>query len=226
MFECDWEGDKLSATLKINEIYRSIQGESTWAGLPCVFIRLTGCDLRCTYCDSAYAFFEGKKQAVDEILAEVLAMECPLVEVTGGEPLLQKNVLPLMVSLCDAGRTVLIETSGAHDISAIDPRVHRIVDLKCPDSGECARNRFENIPLLTARDEVKFVVGSRGDYEWASGQIRSHGLASRCAAVLLSPVFGRVEPREVVGWMLADRLPARFQLQMHKMIWEPRARGV
>lgn len=216
----------MSATLKINEIYQSIQGESTWAGLPCIFIRLTGCDLRCTYCDTGYAFFEGKKRAVDEILAEVLAIDCPLVEVTGGEPLLQKNVRPLMASLSDAGKTVLIETSGAHDISGIDPRVHRIMDLKCPDSGECARNRIENIPLLTMRDEVKFVIGSRGDYEWTRDQVREHGLASRCAAVLLSPVFGRIEPREIVDWMLADRLQARFQLQMHKMIWEPRARGV
>ena len=216
----------MSATLKINEIFQSIQGESTWAGLPCVFIRLTGCDLRCTYCDTEHAFFEGEKRAVDEVLAEVLAFDCQLVEVTGGEPLLQKNVLPLMASLCDVGRAVLIETSGAHDISAIDSRVHRIVDLKCPDSGECGRNRFENIPLLTGRDEVKFVIGSRGDYEWAREQIRSHDLGSRCASVLLSPVFGRIEPREIVDWMLADRLQARFQLQMHKMIWEPRARGV
>lgn len=216
----------MSATLKINEIYQSIQGESTWAGLPCIFVRLTGCDLRCSYCDTEYAFFEGKKRIVDSILEEVLSLECPLVEITGGEPLLQRNVLPLMASLCDAGRTVLIETSGAHDISAIDPRVHRIVDLKCPDSGECDRNRLENIPVLTHRDEVKFVIGSRGDYEWARGQIRLHDLSRRCGAVLLSPVFGRIEPREIVDWMLADRLQARFQLQMHKMIWEPRARGV
>ncbi len=216
----------MASTLKINEIYESIQGESTWAGLPCVFIRLTGCDLRCTYCDTEYAFFEGKKRTVDEILTEVLAIDCPLVEITGGEPLLQRNVMPLMAALCDAGRTVLIETSGAHDISAIDARVHRIMDLKCPDSGECDRNRFANIPFLTMRDEVKFVIGSRGDYEWTRDQIRSHDLSGRCAAVLLSPVFGRIEPREIVGWMLADRLQARFQLQMHKMIWEPRARGV
>ncbi|MBE2204456.1 MAG: radical SAM protein [Chthoniobacterales bacterium] len=216
----------MPVTLKINEIYQSIQGESTWAGLPCVFIRLTGCDLRCTYCDTEYAFFEGKKREVDDILREVISLKCPLVEVTGGEPLLQKNVLPLMTALCDAGKTVLIETSGAHDISRVDPRVHRILDLKCPDSGECARNRFENIPHLTPGDEVKFVIGSRGDYEWTRDQIRTHDLSRRCGAVLLSPVFGRIEPREIVEWMLADGLPARFQLQMHKMIWEPRARGV
>ena len=213
-------------TLKINEIYQSIQGESTWAGLPCIFIRLTACDLRCTYCDTEYAFYEGKKRLVSEILAEVLAMDCPLVEVTGGEPLLQKNVLPLMASLCDSGRTVLIETSGAHDIATIDPRVHRIMDLKCPDSGESSRNRFENIPHLTSRDEVKFVIGSRIDYEWTREQIATHNLAARCGCVLLSPVFGRIEPWEIVDWMLADKLPARFQVQMHKMIWEPRARGV
>lgn len=216
----------MSATLKVNEIYQSIQGESTWAGLPCVFIRLTACDLRCTYCDTEYAFYEGKKRLVTEVLEEVLAMDCPLVEVTGGEPLLQKNILPLMAALCDAGKTVLIETSGAHDISDIDPRVHRIMDLKCPDSGECARNLFGNIGFLTKRDEVKFVIGSRRDYEWAREQIRTHDLAARCAAVLLSPVFGRIEPRDIVDWMLADRVQARFQLQMHKMIWEPRARGV
>lgn len=213
-------------TLKINEVYTSIQGESTWAGLPCVFVRLTACDLRCTYCDTEYAFFEGKKRAVEDILSEVLETGCPLVEVTGGEPLLQRNVLPLMTALCDAGRTVLIETSGAHDISKIDLRVHRIMDLKCPDSGECARNLFENIPHLTKRDEVKFVIGSRGDYEWSRAQIAEHRLDERCGCVLLSPVFGRIEPRDIVDWMLADRVPARFQLQMHKMIWEPRARGV
>lgn len=215
-----------SRSLKINEVYQSVQGESTWAGLPCAFIRLTACDLRCTYCDTEYAFYEGKKRTLESVLDEVLAIGCPLVEVTGGEPLLQKNVLPLMTALCDAGKTVLIETSGAHDISAIDPRVHRIMDLKCPGSGECARNRFENIPHLTARDEVKFVIGSREDYEWTREQIRCHDLAARCGCVLLSPVFGRIEPRAIVDWMLEDSLPARFQIQMHKMIWEPRARGV
>lgn len=215
-----------SLTLKVNEIYQSIQGESTWAGLPCVFLRLTACDLRCTYCDTEYAFYEGKKRTLADVCDELLGFNCPLIEITGGEPLLQKNVLPLMRELCERGRTVLIETSGAHDISAIDPRVHRIMDLKCPDSGECARNRFENIPHLTKRDEVKFVMGSRGDYEWTREQILAHRLHERCGAVLLSPVFGRIEPREIVDWMLADRLPARFQLQMHKFIWEPRARGV
>lgn len=216
----------LSGNLKVNEIYLSVQGESTWAGLPCVFLRLTACDLRCTYCDTEYAFYEGKKRAVSEVFDELMASECPLVEVTGGEPLLQKNVLPLMAALCDAGRTVLIETSGAHDISGIDPRVHRIMDLKTPSSGECARNLMANIPHLTRNDEVKFVLGSREDYEWTRDQIRSFQLADRVRAVLLSPIFGRIEPREIVAWMLEDRLPVRFQLQMHKFIWEPRARGV
>lgn len=212
--------------LTVNEIYLSVQGESTWAGLPCVFVRLTACDLRCTYCDTEYAFYEGKKRGLPEIIAEVLDVDCPLVEITGGEPLLQKNVLPLMAALCDAGKTVLVETSGAHDISRIDPRVHRIMDLKTPSSGECARNLFANLAHVNHRDEIKFVIGSREDYEWTREQIRQHDLADRVRAVLLSPVFGRIEPRQIVEWMLEDKLPARFQLQMHKMIWEPRARGV
>jgi 7-carboxy-7-deazaguanine synthase len=212
--------------LTVNEIYQSIQGESTWAGLPCVFVRLTFCDLRCTYCDTEYAFYTGTKRPLDEIFAEVIAFDCPLVEITGGEPLLQKNVLLLMERLCDAGRTVLIETSGAHDISGIDPRVHRIMDLKTPSSGECARNRWENIESLTRGDEVKFVLGSREDYEWARAQIHEHRLADRVGTVLLSPVFGRIDPRDIVTWMLADRLPVRFQLQMHKFIWDPRTKGV
>ena len=213
-------------TLKINEIYESIQGESSWAGERCLFVRLTACDLRCTYCDTEYAFYEGKKRLVSEVLAEVLALDYPLVEITGGEPLLQKNVLPLMTALCDAGRTVLIETSGAHDISKIDLRVHRIMDLKTPGSGECARNLWSNIAFLEKRDEVKFVIGSREDYEWSRDRVREHDLVARCGTVLFSPIFGRIEPREIVEWILADKLPVRFQIQMHKVIWEPRARGV
>ncbi|MEO8351290.1 MAG: radical SAM protein [Chthoniobacteraceae bacterium] len=213
-------------TLKINEVYQSIQGESSWAGWRCVFVRLTACDLRCSYCDTEYAFYEGKKRPVADVLAETLAFDCPLVEVTGGEPLLQKNVHPLMTALCDAGRTVLIETSGAHDIGTIDCRVHRIMDLKTPSSGECARNRWENIPLLAKRDEVKFVIGSREDYEWSREQVRVHGLVERCGGVLFSPIFDRIEPAEIVDWIIEDRLPVRFQLQMHKFIWEPKARGV
>ena len=213
-------------TLTINEIYQSIQGESTWAGEPCVFVRLTFCDLRCNYCDTEYAFYEGKKRALDEIVAAVAEFRCPLVEITGGEPLLQKNVLPLMKMLADAGKTVLLETSGAHDISAVDPRVHRIMDLKTPGSGECERNLFSNIDHLTKRDDVKFVIGSREDYEWSREQVAKFRLNERCGAVLFSPIFGRIDPREIVEWILADRLPVRFQLQMHKFIWTPAQRGV
>ena len=216
----------MSPTLTINEIYESIQGESTWAGERCVFVRLTFCDLRCTYCDTEYAFYKGTKRPVDEVLAELLAIDCPLIEITGGEPLLQKNVLPLMTALCDAGRTVLIETSGAHDIAPIDPRVHRIMDLKTPGSGECARNLMTNIPLLEKRDEVKFVIGSREDYEFSRDQVRTHDLPARCGAVLFSPIFGRIEPRQIVEWILEDKQPVRFQLQMHKFIWDPKQKGV
>jgi len=213
-------------TLTVNEIYFSVQGESTWAGRPCVFVRLTFCDLRCTYCDTEYAFYEGKKRTLDEIVQEVLRYDCHLVEVTGGEPLLQKNVMLLMTLLADAGRTVLLETSGAHDISDVDSRVHRIMDLKTPGSGEVERNLFCNIEHLTQRDEVKFVIGSREDYEWSRAQMREHRLAERCHAVLFSPIFGRIHPREIVEWILADNLPVRFQLQMHKFIWSPTERGV
>jgi len=219
-------GCGLLKKLTVNEVYQSVQGESTWAGLPCVFVRLTFCDLRCTYCDTEYAFYEGEKMELAEIVEKVRGFGCPLVEVTGGEPLLQPNCVPLLTMLCDAGFTVLLETSGAHDISAVDPRVHRIMDLKTPSSGECARNLYGNIPHLTARDEIKFVIGSREDYEWAREKMREHELAQRVNAVLFSPVFGKIAPAEIVGLMLEDRLPARFQLQMHKFIWEPRARGV
>jgi 7-carboxy-7-deazaguanine synthase len=216
-------------SLVLNEIFYSIQGESSFAGQPCVFVRLTGCDLRCTYCDTEYAFYEGKRRSLDAIIAEVAAHPCRLVEITGGEPLLQKRVHALMTRLCDLGYTVLIETSGAHDISAVDARVHRIMDLKCPGSGESARNRMENLPLLQARDEVKFVIGSREDYDWARGQVLAgqDGWAARVNAILFSPVFGKVTPLELATWILADALPrVRMQIQMHKIIWEPNRRGV
>ena len=213
-------------TLTINEIYQSIQGESTWAGQRCVFVRLTFCNLRCNYCDTEYAFYEGKKQTLNEIVDLVAALNCPLVEVTGGEPLLQKNVLPLMSLLADAGHTVLLETSGAHDISPVDSRVHRIMDLKTPGSGEVERNLWSNVDHLTARDEVKFVIGSREDYDWSCDKVRLLNLSKRCHAVLFSPIFGRIDPREIVEWILADRLDVRFQLQMHKFIWRPTQRGV
>jgi 7-carboxy-7-deazaguanine synthase len=213
-------------TLTINEIYHSIQGESTWVGQPCVFVRLTFCDLRCNYCDTEYAFYEGKKQALQEIVEAVQAFHCPLVEITGGEPLLQKNVLVLMSTLCDAGSTVLLETSGARDISKVDPRVHRIMDLKTPGSGEVDKNLWSNIDCLTSRDEVKFVMGSREDYEWSRDKVQRYDLSRRSHAVLFSPIFGRIDPREIVEWILADNLNVRFQLQMHKFIWSPTQRGV
>jgi 7-carboxy-7-deazaguanine synthase len=213
-------------TLTINEIYHSIQGESTWVGRPCVFVRLTFCDLRCNYCDTEYAFYEGKKKTLHDIVDTVSAFRCLLVEITGGEPLLQKNVLPLMSILCDTGYTVLLETSGAHDISKVDLRVHRIMDLKTPGSEEVDKNLWSNIDHLTLRDEVKFVMGSREDYEWSRDKVQQYDLSSRCRAVLFSPIFGRIDPRQIVEWILADKLDVRFQLQMHKFIWSPTQRGV
>jgi 7-carboxy-7-deazaguanine synthase len=213
-------------TLTINEIYYSIQGESSWAGSPCVFVRLTFCNLRCNYCDTEHAFYEGNKQTIGEILETILPYHCPLVEITGGEPLLQKNVLPLMSTLCESGYTVLLETSGAHDISKVDPRVHRIMDIKTPGSGEADKNFWPNIDHLNGGDEVKFVMGSREDYEWSREIVQRHQLSSRCQAVLFSPIFGRIDPHEIVEWILADKLNVRFQLQMHKFIWKPTQRGV
>ena len=236
-------------SLVINEIYLSIQGESTFAGLPCVFIRTTGCNLRCSYCDTAYAFTEGKRHSLDEVRAEVrrlgrpFAAGLPIVELTGGEPLLQKGALPLMQSLCEDGFTVLIETSGAHDISGIDPRVRRIMDLKCPSSGEVEKNRWENIPLLRSTDELKFVIGSVEDYNWAKAALAEYDLPRICT-VLFSwvapltpeqqdPSLKKVpQPqtpltrKELVERIIADALPVRYQVQMHKVIWPPETRGV
>ncbi len=225
-------------SLRINEIYTSIQGESTFAGLPCVFVRTTGCDLRCTYCDTEHAFYEGQRMTLDFILARVAAEAVPLVEVTGGEPLLQHNCPELLRRLCDAGYIVLLETSGAHDISRVDARVHRIVDIKCPSSGEARRFYQPNITHLTRRDEVKFVIGSREDYEYARQYVLDYRLHERAAAVLFSAVFplqprlghvaghSGIQAHKIVEWMLQDRLPVRFQLQMHKFIWPPEQRGV
>ncbi|MEM1059633.1 MAG: radical SAM protein [Verrucomicrobiota bacterium] len=212
--------------LSINEIFHSIQGESTWAGLPCVFVRLTACDLRCTYCDTEYAFYEGQRRTLDDILQEVAGHGCGLVEVTGGEPLLQKNVLPLMTRLCDAGYDVLIETSGSQDISGVDPRVHRIMDLKTPSSNMVERNLYANLDHLTGRDEVKFVLGNEADYEWAREQIRTGDWAGRVRAVLMSPVFGQLNLEHLAAWILRDGLKVRMQYQLHKLIWHPEARGV
>lgn len=244
----------MSPTLVINEIYLSLQGESTFAGLPCVFVRLTACNLRCSYCDTAYAFKEGEKIPVPDVLQRVRelaapfesrppSMRLPLVELTGGEPLLQANALPLMKQLCDDGLTVLIETSGAHDISKIDPRVRVIMDLKCPSSGEVARNCWENIAHLKAIDEVKFVIGTREDYEWAKEVLAEHALATRCTVLFswvapLSPAQqdkslkpappGQtpISRHDLAEQIIADKLPVRFQVQMHKVIWSPEARGV
>jgi len=240
----------VTETLVVNEIYLSLQGESTFAGLPCIFIRLTACDLRCSYCDTAYAFTEGKKKKLAEVLAEVKRLAAPyaksplpLVELTGGEPLLQKNSLPLMKQLCDDGFTVLIETSGAHDISKIDSRVHRIMDLKCPSSGEVGRNLFSNLAHLKATDEIKFVIGTLEDYEWAKAQIVAHKLAGLCPLLfswvhplapqqqnkVLKPVPAGLTPitrKELVEKIIADALPVRFQIQQHKIIWPPEQRGV
>lgn len=212
-------------TLRITEIFVSIQGESTYAGLPCVFVRTTGCPLRCRWCDTAYAFGGGEQMALRDVRARVLEHSVPLVEITGGEPLAQPAVLPLMTALCDAGRTVLLETGGAQDIAPVDDRVRVIMDIKCPDSGEQARNRSANLTHIKPTDEVKFVIASRRDYEFARAQIETHDLAQRCT-VLFSTAFGEIERQQVVEWMLADRVPARFQLQMHKFIWPPDQPGV
>lgn len=204
--------------LKITEIFFSLQGESASVGWPTVFVRLTGCPLRCQYCDTAYAFHGGQWQSLDEILAQVASYGAAHVCVTGGEPLAQKNCLPLLTRLCDAGYQVSLETSGALDIAGVDARVRRIVDIKTPDSGEQARNRWENLDLLQAQDELKFVICSRSDYEWAREQLQTHQLARRCA-VLFSPSAAQVAPAQLADWLLADRLPARFQLQLHKILW-------
>jgi len=244
-------------TLVINEIYLSLQGESSSAGLPCIFIRLTACDLRCSYCDTAYAFTEGKKIPLEQILLKVRELAVPfmnsalriphsalpLVELTGGEPLLQRNSLPLMKSLCDDGFTVLLETSGAHDLSAVDPRVRRVMDLKCPSSGEVERNRRENLQQLKDTDEIKFVIGTVEDYEWARRQISEHRLDVVCPLLFswVHPLLPeqhnkslkRVPPgqtpisrRDLAERIIADALPVRFQVQLHKIIWPPEQRGV
>ncbi|HZP46241.1 MAG TPA: radical SAM protein [Candidatus Binataceae bacterium] len=212
--------------LRVNEIFYSIQGESTWAGLPCVFIRLTGCNLRCVWCDTEYAFYEGRHLTVAEILTRIRSYDCRLVEVTGGEPLLQKGVHALFAALLAEGFTVLVETSGERDLAAVDTRVIKIMDLKCPGSGEDGRNRWSNLEALTPRDEIKFVIADRRDYEWARDVIREHRLSGRVNAILLSPVFGRLNPADLAAWILADRLPARLQHQMHKLLWGPATRGV
>lgn len=254
----------MTETLVVNEIYLSLQGESTWAGLPCVFVRLTGCGLRCSYCDTAYAFTQGQRQSVTTVLAEVRRLAAdftagdgaavagmvgartsrlPLVEFTGGEPLLQPQAAPAMKLLCDDGFTVLVETSGAHDLSVLDPRIHAIMDLKAPGSGEIGRNRWANLPLLKPTDEVKFVLGSWEDYAWAKEVLIEHRLTARCPVLFswVAPLAPRqqdkslkavpsghrpISRQELVEAIVRDRLPVRFQLQMHKFVWPPDQRGV
>jgi 7-carboxy-7-deazaguanine synthase len=215
-----------SERLHINEIFYSIQGESTHAGRPCVFVRLTGCNLRCKWCDTEYAFYEGRQMPIADVAEVVRGYRCDLVEVTGGEPLLQEGVYPLIDSMLDSGHTVMIETSGAMDVSRLDPRVIKIMDLKCPGSGECDRNLWSNLEHLTSRDEIKFVVADRADYEWVRDTIGARKLERRAGALLLSPVFGKLDPASLAGWILEDRLPARMQMQMHKQIWPGVSRGV
>jgi len=213
-------------SLTVHEIYASVQGESTLAGLPCTFVRLTFCDLRCDWCDTEYAFYGGEKMSVGSILEKVDELGIPLVELTGGEPLLQPGAIPLLKALCDAGYEVMLETGGHRDIGPVDNRVRRIMDLKCPGSKMSEKNRYENIPLLTRNDEVKFVIRSREDYEWAREKVREHNLDDKVNAVLFSPVFGEIDPKDMVAWILEDGLPVRFQLQMHKFIWDPKEKGV
>lgn len=210
--------------MRITEIYKSIQGESSYAGLPCVFIRTTGCDLRCSWCDSEFTFSGGTSMTLDQIIAEVETYDCELVELTGGEPMLQPEIYELAERLADAGHTVLIETGGHRDISKLDQRVVRIMDLKCPASGECEKNLWSNLEHLRPHDEVKFVLADRGDYDWMLQTIREHRLEDR-VKLLISTAFGSVKPEQVVAWMLEDKLRARFQLQLHKYIWRPEERG-
>jgi 7-carboxy-7-deazaguanine synthase len=213
-------------TLVIHEIYASIQGESTFAGLPCTFVRTTGCNLRCVWCDTPQAFHGGVRRTRGEVLALALATNTALVEVTGGEPLLQPGVLPLLRELCDAGREVLLETSGEADVSRVDPRVHKIMDLKAPGSGESHRNRWSNLEHIGPLDEIKFVLASRTDYEFMRETVRSRSLALRTPHLLASTVFGALSPKDLVRWVLDDGLAVRVQLQMHKYIWPPDAQGV
>lgn len=210
--------DVLDLPVRITEIFHSLQGESRTVGLPTVFVRLTGCPLRCGYCDTEYAFQGGTRMTIGEVLAEVAGHGARHVTVTGGEPLAQKSCLPLLHRLCEAGYEVSLETSGALDVCAVDPRVVKVMDLKTPGSGECTRNRYENIACLTQQDQVKFVICDRTDYEWSRDRLAEYGLADRCE-ILFSPCHGRLEPRLLAEWILEDHLPVRFQLQLHKYLW-------
>jgi 7-carboxy-7-deazaguanine synthase len=215
----------MSERILINEIFYSIQGESTFAGLPCVLVRTTGCQMRCRWCDTTYSFYQGEWMTLEQVLEKVRRFGCPLVELTGGEPLLQPAAHTLMKRLCDAGYEVLVETGGGLSIAPVDPRVRRIVDVKCPASGEAERNHWPNLDQLRATDQLKFVLAGRGDYEWARELVRARDLAARCP-ILFSPVHGEMELESLAGWVLEDRLPVRVQVQLHKLIWGPETRGV
>jgi 7-carboxy-7-deazaguanine synthase len=212
--------------LTVNEIFHSIQGESTHAGRPCVFVRLTACDLRCSWCDTPYAFHEGQKMSVDEVIGRVLEYGCDVVEITGGEPLLQKEVYPLMQRLLDEGRTVMLETGGHLSVEAVPEAVVRVIDVKCPGSGESEKNHWPNLEHLRPTDEIKFVIKDRADYEFARDVVSKHELIDRCAAVHFSPVHGILDAKQLAAWVLEDRLRVRVQLQLHKFIWSPETRGV
>jgi 7-carboxy-7-deazaguanine synthase len=212
--------------MKVNEIFYSIQGESSFAGRPCAFVRLTACDLRCTYCDTEYAFYEGREMALESILAVVAAYPTRLALVTGGEPMLQRDVHALFAALLDRGYTVAVETGGHVALDGVDRRVHKIMDLKCPSSGMMARNRYANVECLGANDEVKFVVGDRADFEWACARIREYDLPARVGTVLISPVYGKLPYDELARWVLDSGLPVRMQLQLHKVLWPGVSRGV
>lgn len=216
---------KPAGKLLVHEIYVSVQGESTFAGVPCVFVRLAVCDSRCTWCDTPHAFNKGHVMEMDDVIARVLSYECPVVELTGGEPLLQEEALALMTKLADRGLTVLLETSGAHDVSRVDPRVHVIMDIKCPASGEAARNRWENLAVLKPSDQIKLVIASKDDFDWAIDRVREHRLDERFT-VLVSAAFGHVKPVDLATWLVESKTRARMQLQLHKYIWPPDARGV
>ena len=217
--------------LRVTEIFHSVQGESTWAGLPCTFIRLTGCPLRCVWCDTEYSFHGGEKMSLDDIIGRVEEIGTRVVEVTGGEPLIHRNAFVLVERLLERDYTVLVETSGAIDVAPLDPRAHKIMDLKCPDSGESKRNLWSNLEHLTARDEIKFVIASRADYEWSRDTIREHGLDMKVLngelrALLFSPVWESMDFRLLAEWVLEDRLPVRYQIQLHKIIWGANVPGV
>jgi 7-carboxy-7-deazaguanine synthase len=216
----------ITDTLVVHEIYASVQGESTFAGLPCAFVRLTGCNLRCTWCDTPQAFYGGTRMRRDEVLARALELGTPLVELTGGEPLLQPGVFPLLAELCDAGRTVLVETSGEADVSGVDKRVHKIMDLKAPGSGEHERNRWSNLEHLGPNDEIKFVLADRTDYEWMRSVLRERKLEDLGPKLLASCVWGKLAPKDLVAWVLEDALRVRVQVQLHKVIWGAEAQGV